>query len=146
MPSNCLVEYTSELKCLRPSRVLLLNFGDLNDVNVTSLLANRDYKLHYTGTEWKPAIDTINALGGWDLDIKLVHPYLSLGTAHAVKKIKNRGQLLATYVPVRKNTIIIENHLMHGYVLGTKGAHSGTLTLIGGIRFSSCCVRWHYFH
>ena len=92
-------------------------------------MTNRDYKLHYTGTEWKPAIDTINALGGWDLDIKLVHPYLSLGKAHAVRKIKNKGQLLATYVPRRNNTIIVEDHPLHGYVLGTKGARSGTLTL-----------------
>ena len=113
-----------------PQQSAPLKFGDLNDVTVTSLVANRDYKLHYTGTEWKPAIDTINALGGWDLDIKLVHPYLSLGAAHAVKKIKNRGQLLATYAPGRKNNIIVENHPMHGYVLGTKGARSGTLTLI----------------
>ena len=113
-----------------PQQSAPLKFGDLNDVTVTSLVANRDYKLHYTGTEWKPAIDTINALGGWDLDIKLVHPYLSLGAAHAVKKIKNKGQLLATYVPGRKNNIIVENNPLHGYVLGTKGARSGTLTLI----------------
>ena len=108
-----------------------LKFGDLNDVTVTSLVANRDYRLHYTGTAWKPAIDTINALGGWDLDIKLVHPYLSL-TAHTVKKIKNKGRLLAAYVPGRRNTIIVEDHPVHGYVLGTKGARSGTLTLLEG--------------
>ena len=108
------------------------NFGDLNDVTMPSLVANRYYKLHYTGTEWKPAIDTINSLGGWDLDIKLAHPYLSLGAAHAVKKIKNRGQLLATYVPGRKKNIIVENHPIHGYVLGTKGGRSGILTLISG--------------
>ena len=139
MTFNCLGGVYKWIEEPVPQQSAPLKFSDLvNDVTVGSLAANWNYKLYHTGKEWKPAINTINVLGGWHLEIKAALLDLYLGKIHAVEKIQNKGQLLAAYVLGRNKKIIVKDNLLHGYVLGKKGACSGTLNLTS--EFSSHLV------
>ena len=109
-----------------------LSLGGLSDVDVSAVVEGRHYRLLWKDGSWKPFTDVVALLGGWELDFKPVQPFLHLAKQHVVKKLQNKGQVLAAYMG--KRNVVVER-TEHGYVLGAKKDTKPVLKLVSEFPF-----------
>lgn len=100
-----------------------VKFGELSDVDVSQAVPKRLHTLAFTGSKWMAFADPVPT--GWLIDIKLSSPYVETGKRHKVRKIKNSGTRLCSYIPETKNIVVSED-----YMLKTNDSQQGILKMV----------------
>lgn len=105
-----------------------LTFGELTDVNVDGVVSNKPYQFILNENNvWTPYENPIEAAGGWDIDMQITQPYITIGKNHEFRKLQNSGTLLCSYHTRQSNVIVKSTDF--GYVVGMRGNKKGSLRL-----------------
>lgn len=113
-----------------------LTFGELTDVNVDGVEQNKPYQFILNENNvWGPYEDPIEAAGGWEIDMQIIQPYITIGKNHEFRKLQNSGTLLCSY-HTRQDNVIVKN-TDFGYAVGMRGKKKGSLRLNKEFDFGS---------
>ena len=78
---------------------------ELSDVDVSNAAPRRLHTLAFTGSKWIAFADPVQETG-WMIDIRISSPYVAMGQQHKIRKVRNSGTRLCSYVPETKNVVV----------------------------------------